>query len=78
MLANGGCPASYQRCATAPVLASNPAQVASEANELGRVPVTPNAEIKRACAGVENQRRIQQIGVIKQVAALDHVEKCHE
>ncbi len=42
-LANGGCPASYQRCATAPVFAISPSHVASDANfTYDSVPVTPN------------------------------------
>jgi len=42
-LANGGCPASYQRCATAPVFAISPSQVAIDATfTYDSVPVMPN------------------------------------
>src|SRR6266496_3211712 len=46
-LAKGGCPASYQRWATAAVLAINPSQVASDANfTYDSVPVTPNPKYR--------------------------------
>src|ERR1019366_10411225 len=35
-------------------------------------------EIKRSCSGIENERCVEQIGVVEQIAALDHVQKCHE
>ena len=38
----------------------------------------PKAQIKRSRARVENERRIQQVGFVEQIAALDHVQKCHE
>ncbi len=42
------------------------------------MPVTPKAQIKRSRAAIENQRRVKQVGIVDQVAAFDHVEKCHE
>src|ERR1700687_1762884 len=48
-LANGGCPASYQRWATAAVLAINPSQVESDATfTYDSVPVTPNPRYSAA------------------------------
>src|ERR1700722_4030458 len=38
----------------------------------------PESEIKRSCAGIKNECRVQQIGVGEQVTALDDVQKGNE
>ena len=56
---------------------SRPGSQGRKANVRGKAGDT-EGEIERSRATIENESGVEQIRVVEQVAALDHVQKCHE
>jgi len=67
MLAKGGRPERYQRCATARVLAAKPMAVGGKL-DVARGSGHAKSHVQRARAGVEDQGNIEQIALAEQTA----------